>query len=99
MPRLPKEQLAKGSRLPKDALKLYYFMQKARFPLTLDDLEATVATREALTVIQFRLKRDDEVQSPACAINMHVVLRIRDTAACRLNLYRGEQVEVEQPPQ
>ncbi len=61
MPCRSKERLAKDSRFPKDALELYYFMQKARFPLTLDDLDATVAKREALTVIQFRLKRDYEV--------------------------------------
>ncbi len=46
----PKERLAKDSWLPNDALELYFFNPKARFPLTSYDLEATVATREEPTV-------------------------------------------------
>ena len=36
---------------PKDALELHFFMPKARFPLTLDILESTVAVRESPTVV------------------------------------------------
>ena len=36
---------------PKDALELHFFMPKARFPLTLDVLESTVAVRESPTVV------------------------------------------------
>ena len=46
----PKERLAKDSRLPNDALELYFFNPKVWFPLTFDDLEATVATLEEPTV-------------------------------------------------
>ena len=45
-----KERVAEDSRLSNDALELYFFNPKAWFALTLDDLEATVATREELTV-------------------------------------------------
>ena len=46
----PKERLAKDSWLPNDALELYFFNPKACFALTLDDVDATVATREELKV-------------------------------------------------
>ena len=46
-----KSDLPKILGFPKDALELYFFMPKARFPLTLDALEATVAARESPTVV------------------------------------------------
>ena len=45
-----KERVVEDSRLSNDALELYFFNPKAWFALTLDDVDATAATREELTV-------------------------------------------------
>jgi len=43
--------LQKGFGLLEYVLELCFFMPKVRFPLTLDDLEVIVSTRELTTVI------------------------------------------------